>query len=79
MNSTSTCTFADPLDFAGNTPASSTDFWAYSTQVCSIEGVAVSGGFTYGELVSSLLLFFILMTAAYAFFFFWLRGVKVRA
>jgi len=79
MNSTTTCTFADPLDFQGNTPATSSDSFAFSTQVCSHEGVAVSGGFTYGELVTSLLLFFLLITTAYSFFFFWLRGVKVRA
>jgi len=79
MNSTSTCIFADPLDFQGNIPASSTDSFAFSSEVCTIEGVAVSGGFTYGELVSSVLLFFLLMVAAYSFFFFWLRGVKVRA
>jgi len=84
MNSTTTCAFTNPVLYDGSSVSSSSENFAFNTLTCSTEyatssGQIYAGGFSYGELIISVLLFFTLMTVAYSFFFSWVRGVKVRS
>ena len=88
-NSTTTCTYANPvvLDGGNLRPASDTDsgFFQFGSSTCAtIYGQSTStdpsyyNGFTYGEIVISVFLLIILVATLYSFFWFSVKGVKIR-
>jgi hypothetical protein len=88
-NSTTTCSYANPLVLTKGilNPATSKDSGAFqfgSSTCLTLYGESTStdpsyyNGFTYGEIVISAFLVIILLTTLYSFFWFSVKGVKIR-
>jgi len=89
MNSTTTCTQLNPLvlhDGVLNAPTGSdSGAFQFGSSTCfTVYGQSTStdpsyyNGFTYGEIVISVLLLLITVAALYSFFWFSVKGVKIR-
>jgi len=79
MNATTTCSFTAPLDFSGTPPTAITDVWNYSVESCTTTNdLSTTGGFTYGEMVTSLFAFLLLVIVSYSFLYRWVRGHKIH-
>jgi len=71
------CSYFNPVELV----VSSTRTIAFSSSTCSTTTSsvpAVANGFTYGEVVISVLLFLIFCSALYWPFFFWTAGMKIK-
>jgi len=80
---TTTCQFGAPVDYSGATPTASSTPFAFSSSTCNVEYSSstfpsVANGFTYGEVVISVLLFLIFAVVIYSFFWSWVVGVKLK-
>jgi hypothetical protein len=80
---TTTCQYGSPVDFNGDTPAASSTPFAFSSSTCNTEYStstfpSVANGFTYGEIVISVLALLIFATVLYAFFWGWTVGHKIK-
>ncbi len=89
VNSTTTCSYANPLVLTKGAlnPASGNDSGAFqfgSSTCTTLYAQSTStnpsyyNGFTYGEIVISVLLLLITVATLYSFFWFSVKGVKIR-
>lgn len=71
------CSNFNPVEIASGT-------YAYASTTCEITGdtsgtiTSVAGGFTYGEIVTTVLLFLIFISVTYSFFYITIRKLNVR-
>jgi hypothetical protein len=80
---TTTCQYGAPVDYSGATPTASSTPFAFSSSTCNIEYStstfqSVANGFTYGEIVISVLVLMIFVVVAYSFFWSWVVGNKIK-
>jgi hypothetical protein len=88
-NSTTTCSYANPMVLTSGSlnPATTTDSGAFqfaSSTCITLYGESTStdpsyyNGFTYGEIIISSFLLIILVAVLYSFFWFSVKGFKIR-
>lgn len=81
MNATTTCSYANPVNFAGVAPAATEPFQFASSTCYTDTGSstpAMIDGFTYGEAVVATFVVGLFIMAAYAFLWFTSYGIKIR-
>ena len=78
---TTTCEYYNPVEI-GTTSVRTTQFGSSTCYTLADVGSSsqpyVAGGFTYGEMVVSVLLFVGVVAGLYAFLWFTTHGVKIR-
>jgi len=80
---TTTCSFSVPKLYNGATPTSTAQHWNYGSSTCSLAissstQVSVVNGFTYGEIVITVLLFLIFCSQFFWPLWGWIRGIKIK-